>query len=195
MDEGERVIRALCRHPSTAQFVATKLVTHFVSDEPPAAAVDRVARVFRRATAISRPWRVRSSTSPRPGARTRASSARRRTGCVAVLRAFGAGDASANAPVAAATAATAVLVARGAERIRRRPAGVGRSRFAAQSRRAGAHDLETAGDAATRPAIARSTSWTCPPGEPAARDCWPTPPISAPERIALAIAGPAFQWR
>jgi uncharacterized protein (DUF1800 family) len=46
-DEGERVIRALCRHPSTATFVATKLVKHFVSDEPPASAVDRVARVFR----------------------------------------------------------------------------------------------------------------------------------------------------
>jgi uncharacterized protein (DUF1800 family) len=45
--EGERVIRALCRHSSTARFVATKLVTHFVSDNPPAAAVDRVEQVFR----------------------------------------------------------------------------------------------------------------------------------------------------
>lgn len=45
--EGERAIRALCRHPSTARFVATKLVTHFVSDAPPAAAVDHVARAFR----------------------------------------------------------------------------------------------------------------------------------------------------
>ena len=45
--EGERAIRALCQHPSTARFVATKLVTHFVGDEPPAPAVDRVARVFR----------------------------------------------------------------------------------------------------------------------------------------------------
>jgi uncharacterized protein (DUF1800 family) len=45
--EGERVIRTLCRHSSTALFVATKLVTHFVGDEPPLAAVDRVARVFR----------------------------------------------------------------------------------------------------------------------------------------------------
>ena len=44
--EGERAIRSFCRHPSTARFVATKLVTHFVSDEPPAAAVDRVAKVF-----------------------------------------------------------------------------------------------------------------------------------------------------
>jgi uncharacterized protein (DUF1800 family) len=45
--QGERVIRDLCRHPSTATFVATKLVAHFVSDEPPAAAVERIARVFR----------------------------------------------------------------------------------------------------------------------------------------------------
>jgi uncharacterized protein (DUF1800 family) len=47
IEEGERVIRALVRHPSTARFVATKLVTHFVSDAPPAPAVDRIARVFR----------------------------------------------------------------------------------------------------------------------------------------------------
>jgi uncharacterized protein (DUF1800 family) len=44
--EGERAIGALCRHPSTARFVATKLVTHFVSDEPPVAAIERIARVF-----------------------------------------------------------------------------------------------------------------------------------------------------
>jgi uncharacterized protein (DUF1800 family) len=35
--EGEHAIRALCRHPSTARFVATKLATHFISDDPPAA--------------------------------------------------------------------------------------------------------------------------------------------------------------
>jgi uncharacterized protein (DUF1800 family) len=45
--QGEHVIRDLCRHPSTARFVATKLVGHFVADDPPAAAVERVARVFR----------------------------------------------------------------------------------------------------------------------------------------------------
>jgi uncharacterized protein (DUF1800 family) len=47
VEEGERVIRALVRHPSTARFLATKLVSHFVSDAPPASAVDRIARVFR----------------------------------------------------------------------------------------------------------------------------------------------------
>jgi uncharacterized protein (DUF1800 family) len=45
--EGERVIRALCKHPSTAKFIATKLVGHFVADEPPPQAVDRIARTFR----------------------------------------------------------------------------------------------------------------------------------------------------
>jgi uncharacterized protein (DUF1800 family) len=47
VDEAERGIRALCRHPSTSRFVATKLVRHFVSDEPPAGAVDRIAARFR----------------------------------------------------------------------------------------------------------------------------------------------------
>jgi uncharacterized protein (DUF1800 family) len=45
--EGEHVIRALCRHPATATFVATKLVAHFIDDDPPAGAVERVARTFR----------------------------------------------------------------------------------------------------------------------------------------------------
>ncbi|HKY23106.1 MAG TPA: DUF1800 domain-containing protein [Vicinamibacterales bacterium] len=47
VEEGERAIRAFARHPSTARFVATKLVTHFVADDPPAQAVDRVTRTFR----------------------------------------------------------------------------------------------------------------------------------------------------
>jgi uncharacterized protein (DUF1800 family) len=45
--EGKAVIRDLCRHPATARHVATKLVRHFVSDEPPPADVDRIAAVFR----------------------------------------------------------------------------------------------------------------------------------------------------
>jgi uncharacterized protein (DUF1800 family) len=46
VEQGEQAIRDLCRHPSTATFVATKLVAHFVSDVPPDTAVARVARVF-----------------------------------------------------------------------------------------------------------------------------------------------------
>ncbi len=44
--EGEAAIRALAVHPSTARFVATKLVRHFVADVPPPAAIDRVEEVF-----------------------------------------------------------------------------------------------------------------------------------------------------
>lgn len=44
--EGEAVIRTLAHHPATAGFVATKLVRHFVSDDPPAGAVKRISAVF-----------------------------------------------------------------------------------------------------------------------------------------------------
>jgi uncharacterized protein (DUF1800 family) len=46
-EEAEALVRDLARHPSTATFVATKLARHFVADEPPAAAVTRLAAVFR----------------------------------------------------------------------------------------------------------------------------------------------------
>jgi uncharacterized protein (DUF1800 family) len=44
--DGLTVLDILAHHPSTAKFVATKLVRHFVSDTPPAALVDRVAAAF-----------------------------------------------------------------------------------------------------------------------------------------------------
>jgi uncharacterized protein (DUF1800 family) len=45
--DADRVIDIVSRHPSTARFIATKLVRRFVSDAPPAALVDRVAATFR----------------------------------------------------------------------------------------------------------------------------------------------------
>lgn len=45
--QGEEALASLAAHPSTARFIATKLVRHFVADDPPAAGVDRVAKVFR----------------------------------------------------------------------------------------------------------------------------------------------------
>ncbi|HEV7240064.1 MAG TPA: DUF1800 domain-containing protein [Thermoanaerobaculia bacterium] len=47
MDEGERMIRFLARHPSTAKHIATKLCIRLVSDEPSPALVERVAKRFR----------------------------------------------------------------------------------------------------------------------------------------------------
>jgi uncharacterized protein (DUF1800 family) len=46
-DDGERVLDIVAKHPSTATHIARKLVTRFVSDTPPAALVNRVAKVFR----------------------------------------------------------------------------------------------------------------------------------------------------
>jgi len=47
MRDGEEVLDILAKHPSTAHFIATKLVRHFVSDTPPPPLVDRVAARFR----------------------------------------------------------------------------------------------------------------------------------------------------
>ena len=44
--QGVAVLRDLARQQATARFIATKLVRHFVADEPPPAAVGRVAGAF-----------------------------------------------------------------------------------------------------------------------------------------------------
>lgn len=41
------VLRDLAAHPSTAKHLATKLARHFVADEPPQSAVDKLTKVFR----------------------------------------------------------------------------------------------------------------------------------------------------
>ena len=48
IEDGEQILDLLARHPSTARFIATKLVRRFVSDDPPPALVDRAAKTFRR---------------------------------------------------------------------------------------------------------------------------------------------------
>jgi uncharacterized protein (DUF1800 family) len=44
--DGEQVLDILARHPSTARFIATKLVRRFVSDTPPPSLVERAAKRF-----------------------------------------------------------------------------------------------------------------------------------------------------
>jgi len=46
MQDGLRVIDILAHHPSTARFIATKLVRRFVSDDPPKSLVDKVAATY-----------------------------------------------------------------------------------------------------------------------------------------------------
>ncbi|MDA9501656.1 DUF1800 domain-containing protein [Bradyrhizobium sp. CCBAU 11357] len=44
--QGEAALADLARHPSTARFIATKFVRHFVADDPPPALVARLRDVF-----------------------------------------------------------------------------------------------------------------------------------------------------
>jgi uncharacterized protein (DUF1800 family) len=45
-DDGEKVLDILAQHPSTARFISKKLAQQFVSDDPPQALIDRMARTF-----------------------------------------------------------------------------------------------------------------------------------------------------
>ncbi len=47
VEEGERVLDLLARHPATARHIARKLARRFVGDDPPPGLVDRAAAVFR----------------------------------------------------------------------------------------------------------------------------------------------------
>ena len=46
INDARKIIDVLAHHPSTAKFISTKLVRHFVSDTPPDALVQRAAQTF-----------------------------------------------------------------------------------------------------------------------------------------------------
>ena len=48
IEEGERVLDMLTRHPSTARFISTKLARRFVNDEPSDDLIDEMAETFTR---------------------------------------------------------------------------------------------------------------------------------------------------
>jgi uncharacterized protein (DUF1800 family) len=46
-DQGIQLLQMLAAHPSTAKFIAAKIATRFVSDNPPASLIDAMAKTFR----------------------------------------------------------------------------------------------------------------------------------------------------
>lgn len=191
VDEGRRAIQALCRHPATSRFIADKLVRHFISDTPPPAAVAAVARAFAdsegdlRVTTralVERPeaWSVdaRKFRSPQDW-------------LIAVLRALG---------ISRAGPLPALL-----RQLRHpmwsppAPNGFGDS----------AREWADPDSLLNRAELARTIARRVPPGfdprtlldvvETAAtdplRDMLADDAIDNAERVALALAAPAFQWR
>ena len=47
-DQGVAVLHDLANNPSTARFIATKLARHFIADDPPSKAVERIAQAYMR---------------------------------------------------------------------------------------------------------------------------------------------------
>ena len=50
IEDGEQLLEMLAEHPSTAQYISTKLVRRFVADDPPASLVSKVAQTFTNTT-------------------------------------------------------------------------------------------------------------------------------------------------
>ena len=46
IEDGEKVLDILAAHPSTAKFISTELAQRFVSDNPPPALIDKMAKTF-----------------------------------------------------------------------------------------------------------------------------------------------------
>jgi uncharacterized protein (DUF1800 family) len=193
VEEGERVIRALCRHSSTALFVATKLVTHFVSDEPPLAAVERVSRAFRSSDGdlkvvaralVDEPdaWRedTRKFRTPQDW-------------FVAVMRAFDVRDSRPNAP-------NLLRQLRQPLWSPASPKGFGDAMQEWADPDSLLNRAELARTISRLPGMERLDPRSLlevvdvPAGDPLHGQLADRS-IPVPERIALAIAGPAFQWR
>jgi uncharacterized protein (DUF1800 family) len=191
--EGERAIRALCRHPSTAQFVARKLVTHFVSDTPPAGAIDRVARAFRSSDGDLRA--VANALVDAPEAWTDGARKFRtpQDWFVAVLRAFDAKEVGDNAPALLRQLRQPLWSPQA-------PKGYGDAMQEWADPDSLMNRAELARSAA-RMAGVRAVDPRLLLDVVDVDSSNPLPKllsddsIPVPERLALAIAGPAFQWR
>jgi uncharacterized protein (DUF1800 family) len=191
--EGRRAIQALCAHPSAARFVARKLVTHFVSDSPPASAVDRVTERFRSSggdlkavaeTLIELPeaWEEESRKFRTP-----------QDWLVAVLRALGASQVPGN---------TAPLLRQLRQPLWSPPApkGYGDSLQEWADPDSLLNRGELARTIARLPGVRDVAPGSLldvvdPVGAEPLRPLLEDAAIARDERLALALAGPAFQWR
>ena len=200
VEEGERVIRALVRHPSTARFLATKLVSHFVSDAPPASAIDRIARVFRDTEGDLRAVSAALVDLPEAWSEGARKFRTPQDWLVAVLRAL-------NAQEISETTMPVLRQLRHPIWSPQAPKGFGdktqewadpdsllnRAELARTIARRLRPSTHARGAQRIDPRILLDVV-DVPPGDPLHK-LLADNAIAADERIALALAGPAFQWR
>jgi uncharacterized protein (DUF1800 family) len=192
--QAEAMIRDLCRAPATARFVATKLVTHFVADAPPAAAVDRIAGVFHQSEGDLRAVSEALVDLPEAWAEESRKFRTPQDWLVAALRAV-------EMP-AAAVAGVPPLLRQLRQPLWAPPSPRGYGDTAQEWADPGAllNRAELARSLAQRPAMRRmdplrlADTLPLPPSD-AARSLLADTSIPADERVALLLAGPAFQWR
>jgi uncharacterized protein (DUF1800 family) len=87
--QGRAAMADLARHPSTAKHVSTKLVRHFISDQPPPALVDRLAKRFLETDGDLKEVAKTLLTAPESWSGQRAKLKRPGEWVVSVLRALG----------------------------------------------------------------------------------------------------------
>jgi uncharacterized protein (DUF1800 family) len=191
--EGERAIRALCRHPSAARLVATKLAAHFVSDDPHAGTVERLAHAFRSSGGDLKVVARALVDEPEAWHEDARKFRTPQDWFVAVLRAFGSTDVYPEAP--------AVL-----RQLRHplwsppSPKGFGDGMQEWADPDSLLNRGELARTISRLPSVAEIDPRSLldavdvPAGSPLHAMVADTS-IPAAERVALAISGPAFQWR
>jgi uncharacterized protein (DUF1800 family) len=190
--QGEAVIEALCEHPSTARFVATKLVRHFVADDPPAAAVDRVAASFSKSNGDLREVARTLVALPEAWEPSHRKIRTPQDWLVAVLRGLDVRESPPNLPVLLAQLRHPLWAPSS-------PKGWGDTvnewadSDSLMNRAELAHTVaERAGGRVNPAAFAELVD--LPAGDPLLA-LLTDETIEARERLALAVAGPAFQWR
>jgi uncharacterized protein (DUF1800 family) len=193
VEEGEKAIRALCRHPATARFVATKLVTHFVADEPPAAAIDRVAKAFSSSDGDLKVVARALVDAPEAWSEESRKFRTPQDWLVAVMRAFAIREVPQNAP-------QLLRQLRQPFWSPAAPKGYGDSLQEWADPDSLLNRGELARTITKQPAVQRVEprlllELVDVPSTDPIHTLLVDNTISAPERIALAIAGPAFQWR
>ena len=191
--EGERAIRDLCRHPSTATFVATKLARHFVADDPPPGCVARLAKVFRDSGGDLKALAVALVDTPDAWTEGHRKFRTPQEWLVAALRAL-------NAPAAAGDFVAGLRQLRHPLWTPQAPKGFGdtMAEWADSDSLLNRAELSRTigrriGGAGLDPRVLADLTDVAP--DDPLRGLLADGSLAAPERVALALAGPAFQWR